>query len=92
MTEEKITLEQMLRNSIGPRYKTVTVALDWIKVLQQGDDVKGLSQAELITRALSDVLSGAVSEKEVNAGMAKYKASPQYAAAAAERADERKGE
>ena len=57
-------LEQAVFESKMGRYEIVKLALEWIEVKKHEEDYRRLSQAELITKALNEVMDGtATSEK-----------------------------
>ena len=73
VSENKITLEQMLLDLPSGRYDLVGTTRLWIEVLQRDDETKNFSQADLIKRALQDIISGKVSDEEVRKAVAKLK-------------------
>ena len=66
----------LLDLSLG-RYPLVSLVRDWVGVLQKSDEVKELSNSELVKRALDDIASGRVDEEEIHAVRSKQKAGGQ---------------
>ena len=58
-------LEQAVFESKMGRYEIVKFALDWIEVKKHEEDYRKLSQAELITKALNEVIDPAGDRKSV---------------------------
>lgn len=47
------------------RYGFFKITNDWLHVLSRSEDGKGLSQAELIKKAMDDIQSGEIDEAEI---------------------------
>jgi hypothetical protein len=58
-------LEQAVFESKMGRYEIVKLALEWIEVKKHDDDYRKLSQAELITKALDEVMDGTATQEEI---------------------------
>ena len=56
------------------RYEIVKLALDWIEVKKHEDDYRRLSQAELITKALNEVMDGTATAEKIEELKKKMKA------------------
>ena len=74
MEENKKSLEETLMDYEGGRYTLVALARDWMHVLRRGEDGKTMSEADLIKKALDDVATGRVLEKEITEEKAKVDA------------------
>lgn len=58
-------LEQAVFESKMGRYEIVKFALDWIEVKKHEEDYRKLSQAELITKALNEVMDGTATQEKI---------------------------
>ncbi|MCL2144386.1 MAG: hypothetical protein FWH43_02675 [Endomicrobia bacterium] len=82
-------LEQAVFESKMGRYEIVKLALDWIDVKKHEDDYRRLSQAELITKALDEVMDGTVTSDKIEELKKKMKS--KEAKSEAEGSEEKKG-
>lgn len=67
-------LEQAVFESKMGRYEIVKLALDWIGVKKHEEDYRKLSQAELITKALNEVMDGTATKEKIEELQKKMKA------------------
>jgi hypothetical protein len=81
-------LEQAVFESKMGRYEIVKLALDWIEVKKHDDDYRKLSQAELITKALDEVMDGTATAEEIEELKKKMKTKEAKPEAGAEAAKE----
>ena len=58
-------LEQAVFESKMGRYEIVKLALEWIGVKKHEDDYRKLNQAELITKALNEVIDGTATAEKI---------------------------
>jgi hypothetical protein len=58
------------------RYNLVALAKDWMNILKNTEEVKGLGQSELVKKALDDIVSGRVTKEDVYRAQSKLKNSP----------------
>lgn len=79
-------LEQAVFESKMGRYEIVKLALDWIEVKKSDEDYRRLSQAELITKALNEVMDGTVTPEKIEELQKKMKSKEVKAASEAEAA------
>jgi hypothetical protein len=80
-------LEQAVFESKMGRYEIVKLALDWVGVKKHEEDYRKLSQAELITRALNEVMDGTVTADKIEELQKKLKAKEVKAEAEAAKAE-----
>ncbi|MDR2709526.1 MAG: hypothetical protein LBC07_06100 [Elusimicrobiota bacterium] len=57
--QDEALLKKILESKLG-KYDIVRLALDWISVKKYDEDFRNLTQNQLISKAISDVLSGEV--------------------------------
>lgn len=79
-------LEQAVFESKMGRYEIVKLALDWIEVKKHEDDYRRLSQAELITKALNEVMDGTATPEKIEELQKKMKSKEAKAVSEAEAA------
>ena len=88
MTETQ--LAEAVANSKTGRYEMVKLALEWIEVKKYDEEYRKLTQAELITRAVDDVVEGVATQEKIDELRKKMKAKEnKEAAAPAEAAGEK---
>lgn len=92
MREPRKSLEQMLLDLRDGRYDLVALARDWIDVLSRSDDGVGLSQSELIRKSLVDIVSGDISEKDIENAIKKMRSMPVTASGENSSKDKKKDE
>ena len=63
MTNEERPLEEVFFDSKRGKYEVTKHAIEWIKLKKDEDDYKKLSQADLLDKAVRDVLS--LSDEEI---------------------------
>ena len=73
MSETNKPLGQLLLDLKEGRYSLVGLIKDWFSVLRRTDEGVGISEAELIKKAIEDVLSEKISEKDVKEAKNKMK-------------------
>lgn len=64
INEEKPTEELFFESGKG-KYEVTKLAIEWIKVKKNEDDYRKLSQADLLDKAIRDVLSGEASYEKI---------------------------
>ncbi|MCL1972838.1 MAG: hypothetical protein FWG57_07640 [Endomicrobia bacterium] len=74
MAQATKPLEQAVFESKMGRYEIVKLALDWIEVKKHEEDYRRLSQAELITKALNEVMDGTATAEKIEELKKKMKA------------------
>jgi hypothetical protein len=62
------TLQELVLDYKGARYKVVPVAAAWARVLRRQEENRHLTPNEILQRALRDVLSGAVDWDKLKTG------------------------
>ena len=72
LTENK--LAEAVSNSKTGKYEIVKLALEWIEVKKYDEDYRRLTQAELITKALDDILAKVATTEKVEELRKKMKA------------------
>ena len=83
-------LAEAVANSKRGRYEMVKLALDWIEVKKHDEDYRKLTQAELITKAIDDVVEGVATQEKIEELRKKMKAKEnKEAAVSAEAAGEK---
>jgi hypothetical protein len=65
MTNEERPIEELFFASGKGKYEVTKLAIDWIKVKKNDDGYKNLSQAELLDKAVRDVLSGEATYEKI---------------------------
>ena len=65
MTNEERPIEELFFASGKGKYEVTKLAIDWIKVKKDEDDYRKLSQAELLDKAVRDVLSGEATYEKI---------------------------
>ena len=65
MTNEERPIEELFFASGKGKYEVTKLAIDWIKVKKDEDEYRKLSQAELLDRAVRDVLSGEATYEKI---------------------------
>ena len=65
MANEEKPIEEFFFASGKGKYEVTKLAIDWIKVKKDEDDYRKLSQAELLDRAVRDVLSGEATYEKI---------------------------
>lgn len=78
MTVEKNTDIELLERKIcdygASKYKDLVVAMKWARVIKRQDDNRSLPMAQLIDKALLDIVDGRVTPEEVEEAGAKLAA------------------
>ena len=64
INEEKPTEELFFESGKG-KYEVTKLAIEWIKVKKNEDDYRKLSQADLLDRAVREVLSGEATYEKI---------------------------
>lgn len=64
------TLEELILDKPSGKYEVVELIAFWAKQLRQKEEHRHLTQMEVLERAMHEILSGEVSEKEVAKKMA----------------------
>lgn len=72
-------MEAVFGSKMG-RYELVKLALDWIEVKKYDEDYRKLTQAELISKALDDVVEGVATPETIEELRKKMKAKENKAA------------
>ncbi len=65
MTNEERPLEELFFASGKGKYEVTKLAIEWIKVKKNEDDYRKLSQADLLDKAVRDVLSGEATYEKI---------------------------
>ena len=65
MTNEEKPLEEVFFASGKGKYEVTKLAIEWIKVKKNEDDYRKLSQADLLDKAVRDVLSGEATYEKI---------------------------
>jgi len=65
MSETNKPLEERVLESKLGRYDLVKTALDWIEVKKTDEDYRKLSQADLLNRAVADVVDGVATPEKI---------------------------
>ncbi len=65
MTNEEKPIEEVFFASGKGKYEVTKLAIDWIKVKKDEDEYRKLSQAELLDKAVRDVLSGEATYEKI---------------------------
>ncbi|MCL2389105.1 MAG: hypothetical protein FWC85_01830 [Elusimicrobia bacterium] len=65
MSETNKPLEERVLESKLGRYDLVKTALDWIEVKRTDEDYRRLPQAELLNKAVSDVVDGIATPEKI---------------------------
>jgi hypothetical protein len=65
MSETNKPLEEKVLESKLGRYDLVKLALDWIEVKKSDEDYRRLTQADLLNKALSDVVDGTATQEKI---------------------------
>ena len=60
-----VSLDELVLNKKEGKYRVVELASFWAKTLRAKEEHRHLTQNEVLELALTQVLSGAISEKEV---------------------------
>jgi len=76
MAESKNSMDKIPKHVELGRYEFFNLANAWVKVIKRTDDGKGLTTAELIKKAMDDILSGDVTAEEIEKKSGKLKAAP----------------
>ncbi|MDR1941110.1 MAG: hypothetical protein LBQ47_02160 [Endomicrobium sp.] len=63
LTQNKL-VEEVFKSKLG-RYDIVRLALDWIEVKKYDEDYRKLTQAELINKALGDVVENIATPEKI---------------------------
>ncbi len=58
------------------RYRMVEIAREWLQIFAKSDEAKELSISELVKKAMDDIISGKVTEKDIQNAKAKGAAAP----------------
>ncbi len=74
-------MESVFGSKFG-RYELVNLAMDWIEVKKYDEDYRKLTQAELIDKALNDVVEGTATPEKIEELRKKIKARENKAAEA----------
>lgn len=74
-------MEAVFGSKFG-RYELVNLAMDWIEVKKYDEDYRKLTQAELIDKALNDVVEGTATPEKIEELRKKIKARENKAAEA----------
>jgi hypothetical protein len=74
-------VEKVFKSKIG-RYDIVRTALDWIEVNKYNEDFRKLGQAELINKALADVVENIATPEKIEELRKKMKKDEKLAASA----------
>ena len=65
MTNEERPIEEVFFASGKGKYEVTKLAIDWIKVKKDEDEYRKLSQADLLDKAVRDVLSGEATYEKI---------------------------
>jgi hypothetical protein len=65
MVLTEMQLGSAVSSSNLDRYDIVKLALEWVALNRQNEDFRKLTQAELINKALSDVVTGVITPEKV---------------------------
>ena len=65
MTNEEKPIEEVFFATGKGKYEVTKLAIDWIKVKKDEEGYKKLSQAELLDKAVRDVLSGEATYEKI---------------------------
>jgi len=65
MTNEEKPIEEVFFASGKGKYEVTKLAIDWIKVKKDEDEYRKLSQADLLDKAVRDVLSGEATYEKI---------------------------
>ena len=65
MTNEEKPIEELFFASGKGKYEVTKLAIDWIKVKKDEDEYRKLSQADLLDKAVRDVLSGEATYEKI---------------------------
>ncbi len=76
--------KEMSESKLG-KYDIVKLALDWISVKKQDEDYRHLTQADLIVKALNDVVENVATPEKIEELRKKMKAKENKAAETAEK-------
>ena len=82
--------EQAVFESKTGRYEIVKLALEWISVKKHEEDYRKLSQAELIAKALDEVMDGTATLEKIEELRKKIKEREAKTAAVSEQSAEQK--
>ncbi|GAB4030320.1 MAG: hypothetical protein Fur0012_06070 [Elusimicrobiota bacterium] len=63
--KENVNLEKLISDYKGGKYRATVLAMQWANHLKFSEEFRLLPMADIIEKALRDVLSGEVSEKEI---------------------------
>lgn len=77
-------LAEEISSSKIDKYEMVRLAIEWIAVKKQDEDYRRLTQPELITKALDDVVKGIATQTTIDELKKKMKAKETKEAEAAE--------
>ncbi len=62
---EEMNLEKLISDYKGGKYKAVVLAMNWANHLKFSEEFRLMPMAEIIEKALRDVLGGKVKEEEI---------------------------
>ena len=71
MTNEETPIEELFFAYGKRKYEVTKLAIDWIKVKKDEDEYRKLSQADLLDKAVRDVLSGEATYEKIEEIMKK---------------------
>lgn len=78
MTVEKNSETELLEKKIcdygASKYKDLVVAMKWARVIKRQEDSRSLTMAQLIDKALLDIVDGRVTPEQVEEATAKLAA------------------
>lgn len=63
--KENVNLEKLISDYKGGKYRATVLAMQWANHLKFSEEFRLLPMADIIEKALREVLSGEVSEKEI---------------------------